>query len=642
MKKITRLIRLSVGLLALSQLLTLAGGVSAVGYTSVVSTTFTVNSTADPGAGVCDVAECTLREAINAANATGGTDTIAFNIPGSGPHTIQPSSPLPSVTDPVIIDGYTQPGASPNTNPAGSGINALLQIELDGSSAGTANIDGLNITAGSSTVRGLAVNRFSGDGIALFGSGATGNLVEGNFIGTDTTGTIARGNGSGSTFEDLGLRIGSSASQNTVRGNLISGNVDGGLSIDNSAFDNVVRDNLIGTVPSGTAALGNDVKGLIIQSGAQNNLVQDNLISGNNGIGLIVGGSAATSGNRIEGNLIGPDITGNTALGNTSFGVLIFAQAANNTVGGTDPAAANVISGNGGEGLRISGSSTTANVVQGNFIGTNASGMAALGNNAGGITIINGATNNLIGGTVAGARNIISGNGSGGFSAIGVNVQSAGTAGNLIQGNYIGPDATGTGALGNGSFGLVFLVGTANNTVGGTSPGASNIIAHNAATGVLIDDSVSGILLARNSIVSNGGLGIDLGLDGITPNDGNDPDMGANKRQNFPVLNSATGQSNITIEGLLNSAPNTPFTVEFFSNSACDSSGHGEGEMFLGATTVTSNGSGNATISVTFSNPVSGDQQFITATATDPTNNTSEFSSCVQVLQKVFLPIVFR
>ena len=139
------------------------------------ATTFTVNSTADLGDGACDATECTLREAINAANANAGADTIAFNIPAAtdagcdaatGVCTIQPGSALPTITDPVVIDGYTQPGASPNTNPTGQGLNTVVKIELDGSQLITPG-DGVKITAGSSTVRGLVINRFGGQGILL-------------------------------------------------------------------------------------------------------------------------------------------------------------------------------------------------------------------------------------------------------------------------------------------------------------------------------------------------------------------------------------------------------------------------------------------------------------------------------------------
>ena len=174
---------------------------------------FTVNSAGDGkdddfGDGACDdgTGNCTLRAAIEQANASPGPDVIAFNIPGAGPHTIRPGSALPTITAPVIIDGYTQPGAIPNTNGPGLGSNATLMIELNGTSAGF-GADGLSITGGSSIVRGLVINRFR-RGIWL---PSDNNLVQGSFMGTDVTGTIDRGN------SNSGVYIGA-ASGNVVGG----------------------------------------------------------------------------------------------------------------------------------------------------------------------------------------------------------------------------------------------------------------------------------------------------------------------------------------------------------------------------------------------------------------------------------------
>lgn len=153
-------------------------------------TTFTVNSANDVDDGTCNVTHCSLREAINAANANAGLDIIAFNITGAGPHTIQPTAGLPAVTDAVIIDGYTQSGASVNTNGPDQGTNAVLQIEVDGSNSGGAGFLRIASTGGGSTVKGLVINRF-GAGITVQSSG---NTIEGNFIGTDVGGTAAQSN----------------------------------------------------------------------------------------------------------------------------------------------------------------------------------------------------------------------------------------------------------------------------------------------------------------------------------------------------------------------------------------------------------------------------------------------------------------
>ena len=185
---------------------------------------FVVTTAGDSGAG-------SLRQAILDANAHSGADTIVFNIPGSGLHTITPSTALPTISDPVTIDGSTQPGFT------GSPI-----IELNGSQAG-ANVDGLRITAGSSVVSGLVINRFSSDGVELSGNG--GNIVEGCFIGTDATGTVDRGN----AFRGLNI----ASSNNTIGGtaaaarNVISGNDNTGIFMTAGTTGNLVQGNFIGT-----------------------------------------------------------------------------------------------------------------------------------------------------------------------------------------------------------------------------------------------------------------------------------------------------------------------------------------------------------------------------------------------------------
>ena len=565
--------------------LLLVGVVLALGAPAAVlqgaATTFTVTKTADTNDGTCD-ADCSLREAITDANANAGTDTIAFAIPGAGPHTIQPTSALPTITDPVIIDGYTQPGASANTNGPGLGLNTVLKIELDGTNAGV-DVDGLKITAGSSTIRGLAINRFlgagaipaSGTGIHLSDNG--GNVIEGNFIGTDVTGSQDLGNARGGVEVDL-------SSANTV----------GGTSDDAA-----------------------------------------NLISGNKwGIILAFGSST----NLVQRNLVGTDITGTVNLGNDNFGITLGGGTTNNTIGGTTPQARNVISGNGSAGINLGGI-TSGNVIRGNFIGTNVSGTGALGNGNFGLYIqagfFGGPANNTIGGTTPGGGNVISGNG-----GVGIFLEDddgQGTSGNLIQGNLIGTDLAGTAVLGNGSHG-VWIRAASDNAIGGSATGAGNHIAHNGGDGVFVESGTANAILG-NSILSNTGLGIDLSPNGSTPNDAGDGDTGANNLQNFPVLTSAVtgGGTGVTVVGTLDSTASAAFRVEFFANSACDPSGNGEGETFLGAATATTDGSGTAVFVVGLTKAVSPGA-LITATATDPANNTSEFSACQTATAAVPLP----
>ena len=223
--------------------------------------TFTVNSTADPGDGVCNAAECTLREAIVAAEATAAVDSIHFDIPGAGVHTITVvGSALPTMFQPAVIDGYTQPGASPNTNGPAQGTNAVIRIELV-NGGGTAVTRGLRLCFGDKTVRGLAIGNFTNSGIGLECSGTTGHVVEGCFVGTDATGTVARPNGG----DGVSISI---SSNNRIGGttpaarNLLSGNGRFGVGIGTAgtqqpAVDNVIQGNLIGTDASGTVAMPN-------------------------------------------------------------------------------------------------------------------------------------------------------------------------------------------------------------------------------------------------------------------------------------------------------------------------------------------------------------------------------------------------
>jgi len=320
----------------------------------------------------------------------------------------------------------------------------------------------------------------------------------------------------------------------------------------------------------------------------------------------------------LQGNYIGTDITGTLRLSN-SVGV---SSGTNTLIGGTVPEARNVIAGNFFTNLTIgsdrSGSGVT---VQGNYIGTDATGTRAIASgsdSANGISVED--SNHLIGGTTPGAGNVISGNLEG--------IRLAGAGGpqpTTIQGNLIGLNALGTGPLPNLT-GIEIMSAAMKVIVGGTQSGAANKIAFNEGTGILVFAG-SGHSIRGNSIFSNGFLGIDLGGDGPTVNDPTDSDVGANLLQNFPVLTSVqTGSGSTRIQGSLKSTPNTTFQIDFYSNAALDPLGNGEGALFFNTTSVNTNGNGDATIDVTFAN-VLATGRVITATATDPNGNTSEFSS---------------
>ena len=693
---------------------------------NLMAATYVVINVNDGGAG-------SFRQAILNANANAGTDRIEFNIPGGQPYTITPSSSFPPITGSVIIDATTQPGF------AGTPI-----IELNGVNVGD---NGLSVLGGNSTIQGLVINRFRGNGIFLLAAG--GNVVRGNFLGTDRSGTVARGNTS------FGLAVGTannmvggtnSASRNVISGNvgggigiypadgtgnkiqgnfigvtadgrsalanggsgvdiygsannliggiptatrnLISGNTQLGVIIENGSNGNKVQGNLIGLNVDGTGTLPNALSGVLIY-GTRNNIIggttigAGNVISGNGYSGVeIYSDAVKATGNLVQGNRIGTDPSGSIDLGNSQSGVLI-TSSANNAVGGTVAGAGNVISGNKLSGININGNGTTGNLVQGNLIGTDFKGAASLGNHQAGLLLFgSGVLDNTIGGALNATRNIISGNGLAG-------VELAGSLRNRIQGNYIGTDITGTNVLGNGSDGVlidggtdntigstqsgtgnvisgnrlngmelrnnalrnfiqgnfvgvgkdgvgalgnnahgIYLQNSENNSIGGVLPSTRNVIAYNQKNGVFIESGV-GNLIRFNSIFSNSDLGIDLGINGVTANDAGDADTGANNLQNFPVLLSARSSGGIT--GTLSSSPNTVYTIDFFANTAANSTGYGEGRTFLGSTTATTDASGNKSFAVTFTNSSLGGQ-WITATATDPGNNTSEFSAALEVI----------
>jgi CSLREA domain-containing protein len=444
--------------------------------------TYVVNSTADSADGVCNAANCTLRDAIVAAEAHSGKDKIRFNIPGAGPHTITAASGLPAMEQPIDIDAST---AESNTNCT----TGTLHIVLDGAGAPE---NGLYVRGNSSIVRGLVLQ----NSMVLALQSVEKVKITCNFLGTDVTGTAA-------TANPMGIYM-SIASNNTIGGtnpgdrNLISGNFVSGMWIDDISSNNKVLGNLIGTDLAGTAAVPNDV-GIYIASGTGNVIggtaaSARNVISGNasDGIYLL---HPVTMGNKVQGNYIGVDKTGTAALENGGQGVRLDAVGPDNLIGGTAAGARNVISGNDGNGIFITNGSVDT-LVQGNFIGTNADGDAAIPNEANGIHA-NSAFVMTIGGTAAGAGNVISGN-----PMSGITLQDSDD--NLVQGNFIGTDATGTAAIPNMNQGGIFIWGGDDNTIGGTVAGARNIISGNDGNGVTI------LLNGTDNVVQGNYIGTDV------------------------------------------------------------------------------------------------------------------------------------
>jgi titin len=482
--------------------------------------TIWVKSAEDSGTG-------TLRQAILSSNMTSGSavNTISFDIGSGGLATISLKSALPAITHPVIIDGTTQPGTG--TTP---------DIVLNGSGAGSSAV-GLTLKAANSTIKGLVIDSFGGRGVVVNGApndtitddyigvtaagnkaagnggdglhftngadnnvvsddvisanqghgvdidgGSSDNTVEGSMIGTDYTGTHALGN------SYSGVIIQKPSNANTIGGtttgadNVLSGNKLRGVHIQSGSKHNLIEGNMIGTDFSGTKALGNADSGVLI-SGANNNTVGGstavarNVISANQKYGVHIDGGSLD--NVIKGNYIGTDSSGAKPLGNVLSGVYVERQSNDNTIGGSASGAGNTISANGARGVFLD-SSSEGNVVAGNMIGTDYTGKVALGNTNSGVLVADGANENVIGGTTAGARNIISANGN-----RGININNE-TSSTLVEGNYVGTDVTGTKTLGNVESGLIIEIASNSNVIGGTAPGAGNVFSGNQLRGVRI------------------------------------------------------------------------------------------------------------------------------------------------------------
>ena len=509
-------------------------------------------------------ADVTLNRVGNYASLAGGTsDVINFNI-GAGVQTIAPTGAEPTIVRPLTINGYSANGASANT--LANADNALILIRLDGPGAG-AGVDGLTLGAGSggSTIKGLDISNFAGNGIVIQ---SNGNFIVGNFIGVDPTGTARAPNGtfpnSGDGIRILNASNNQIGSTNTGDRNVVSGNALVGIHI-------------VGTLA--TPATGNIIQG--------------------NFVGVATDGVSSV-GNRTE-----PAPAPGSAEGNNLFGIEISGGNLN-TIGGTAAGARNVVGFNA-DGVEID-NGAQQNIIQGNFAGVGADGVTPTKNLLHGIALRSsngfgaplgpaqpnepGVSFNLIGGTTAGAGNLVEFNGTAGIAVFGNPVSASGqpNIGNTIEGNSIFKN------------------------------GRDYQTASSAPTPLLGIDLTNNFFFPRD--------------DGLTPNDSqghgaaNDP----NNLQNFPVLTSAMSQGGMTtIAGSLQSAANTTFRIEFFASDVDPLGLPAEGQQFLGFVNVSTDPSGNASFNVTLSVAVSNGR-LVTATATDPFGNTSEFSAGVPAI----------
>ena len=398
------------------------------------ATIYTVSNLLDDGSAG------TLRKAITDANGHVGLDDINFTVVG----TITLGSALPAITSPVNINGNTAPGY------AGSPL-----VEINGNGL-TAN--GLFISAGDSTITSIGVRNFDGRGIYIGTNG--NNTIQGCYIGTNLAGTAASPNTSD------GVLI--STTHNSITTSVISGNGSNGVSI-SAGSDNSITSCFIGTNANGTAALGNGSYGVRTFGPATTigGSTAGNVISANNrGIGLEADACLVVA------NVIGTNAAGTAALGTQTAGIEVYGLS--NTIGGTLASLRNLVSGNAGTGISVSGTAD-GTIVRGNYIGTNLAGTAALANTGVGIRIY-GAKNTTVGGAVVAARNVVSGNGNRGITI------ENGATGTLVQFNLVGTNAAGTAAIPNGGEGIQLAAN--GSTIGGA--GVGNVVSGNSNHGIVV------------------------------------------------------------------------------------------------------------------------------------------------------------
>jgi len=561
---------------------------------SAFAATFIVDdqSSGSVGTGLCadpdssNPHDCSFTDAIKNANNLVDADIINFDIPGALPWWNINLTSQVNISEPVTIDGYTQPWTSqPNTVPAPGLTNAVINITIDGSGLAKGE-DCINIKTSDPdavvVIKGLSIGNCPDYGIAMVGGNKT---IQGNYIGINRGSTAATPNGLGGIYvEDA-------------------------------------HDVLIGGP----------------------NAADRNVISGNTGDGIYFfnDGAGSVNGSDIEGNFIGLDARGTSDFGNGGYGVFIEGLGFPNSVSGNNigngpndsgDGKRNYISGNAGSGIYIAGGHVTKafgwNQIANNYIGTDVNGTNAIPNDSGGVYIIESDAVQVI-------DNLISGNTGYGVEILGNAADLVPSQNDAVYNNRIGTDASGTNPLGNTKSGVNLHYGATRCYVGNPDDpsGLGNIIAYNAGDGVTIVEEDSKLptfdnRVQLNSIFGNTGLGIDIGDDGVTLNDLLDSDTGANSLQNFPLVQSVSySGGNTTISGALTSVPlRDNYRIDFYANDAVDPSGFGEGQTYIGFTTIAVlDGSGYGAFTGTVPGDYSG--KYITATATDKSLYTSEFSA---------------
>lgn len=528
---------------------------------------YAVDSTGDqadatPGNGVCATSGATPKCTLRAA--IGEIEAVPFD-------TEQISFSIPGCTaaSPCTITPattFTWIQSIINITDFAGGGRSGPRIFIDASQLG--QNPAFRVQTPTNTIAGIGIHSYAGTGIDVAGTNAApaSATIIGNWIGLSQSGVADAGGLVGIAVNGFATAVIGSG-QGAIEGNIIAGNFDAGIRADGTV--SLPGNNLIGTSKTGAAAVGNGVGIRLSKAGT---VGPTNTISGNTSHGVLVTAGAS----QISGNTIGRTPDGTISLSNGGAGVRL--ESTGSTVGGLGQGQGNLIATNSGAGVEVAGSNSRI-----------------------------------------GPGNTISGNGAGGVAI------KAGS-GSTVVGNRIGRSADGSQPLPNVGAGV--LVESSNNSVGGTSVPDANVIASNTGAGVAVPGAaVSGVNVRGNSMFSNGGLGVDLGPVGVTPNDPGDGDAGANKLFNAPAITSLAPQGAGTrITGTVSTTPSTPVNIEAFTNAACDPSGFGEGETFVGSASVTSNAQGTATWTVDTAAPVA--DKIVTATATGNGSDTSEFSGC--------------
>ncbi len=497
----------------------------------VHGTTWVVNSSGDShdlvaGDGICGDpmspdSTCSVRAAIEESNSNSQPDTVLVPFSLSpirltlGGLTVSDArTVIRGLGGPAIIDGAGQPTGS-NILTLLSGGNRIAALMLRRSpSHGIIIESDSNLIGGTGSGDGLTVVGSGFDdplacGILIRGSNASGNVIEGNSVGMLRTGgvVIPNARGVGVTGGAHGNRIGGAT---IAARNVISGNTVDGIVIEHDSHDNLIIGNYIGPDQSGIKGPGNGENGITVRSGSHENIVggiglaSRNYICGNRADGIKLSG-LGTESNRILGNSIGMDITGYVAMGNRGSGVAIERASARNEIGSADSGTINIISGNLGHGIVITGAGSDGTIIRGNYIGFDSSGYGPIGNGdlfAAGIYVGESVRGTVIGGAIEVERNYFAYNLLGGIYLDGADET-------LIRGNYIGVSIFSLSAGYNGN-GVVLRNGASGNQIGGRLPGEGNTISGN-----LMDEFPfgAGVLMADPGTSGNRVFGNMIGVD---------------------------------------------------------------------------------------------------------------------------------